>query len=140
MTGPPGSLSILLPKRGSAVAEKKIKLKPSGGMRTAILAQTVMSVLFLPAGAFIAWVAEGEAKPFALFFSLVWTVACIFLFLRGKSALKAMKEGTFALDVSLEGDDSPGKRLRELESLRKDRLISEEEFRKKRAEILEEKW
>lgn len=140
MTGPPGPLYTLLPKRGSAVAEKKISLKPSGDMRKALLAQTVLSVLFLPAGVFLAWVAEGEAKPFALFFCLVWTAGCGFLFFRGRSALKALREGTFALDVSLEGDDSPASRLRELESLRKDRLISDEEYEKKRAEIMEEKW
>jgi hypothetical protein len=122
------------------VAEKKIGVKPPEGMRTAILAQTVLAVLFLPAGAFFAWVAEGEARPFALFFALVWTAGCCFLFFRGRSALKAMKEGTFALEVSLEGEDSPASRLRELESLLKDRLITEEEYEKKRAEILEEKW
>jgi hypothetical protein len=122
------------------VAKKKIGVKPPEGMRTAILAQTVLAVLFLPAGAFFAWVAEGEARPFALFFALVWTAGCCFLFFRGRSALKAMKEGTFALEVSLEGEDSPASRLRELESLLKDRLITEEEYEKKRAEILEEKW
>ncbi|MBP6333743.1 MAG: hypothetical protein KA342_09855 [Aminivibrio sp.] len=122
------------------MAKKKIGVKPPEGMRTAILAQTVLAVLFLPAGAFFAWVAEGEARPFALFFALVWTAGCCFLFFRGRSALKAMKEGTFALEVSLEGEDSPASRLRELESLLKDRLITEEEYEKKRAEILEEKW
>ena len=122
------------------MAKKKIGVKPPEGMRTAVLAQTVLAVLFLPAGAFFAWVAEGEARPFALFFALVWTAGCCFLFFRGRSALKAMKEGTFALEVSLEGEDSPASRLRELESLLKDRLITEEEYEKKRAEILEEKW
>ena len=122
------------------MAKKKIGVKPPEGMRTAILAQTVLAVLFLPAGAFFAWVAEGEARPFALFFALVWTAGCCFLFFRGRSALKAMKEGTFALEVSLEGEDSPASRLRELESLLKDRLITEEKYEKKRAEILEEKW
>lgn len=122
------------------MAKKKIGVKPPEGMRTAILAQTVLAVLFLPAGAFFAWVAEGEARPFALFFALVWTAGCCFLFFRGRSALKAMKEGTFALEVSLEGEDSPASRLRELESLLKDRLITEEEYEKKRAKILEEKW
>jgi len=127
-------------KGEGAVAGKKIGLKPPAGMRTAVLAQTVLAVLFLPAGAFFAWIAEGEAKPFALFFGLVWTAGCCFLFFRGRSALKALKEGTFALELDFEGEDSPGSRLRELESLRKDRLVSEEEYEKKRAEILEEKW
>ncbi len=122
------------------MAGKKIGLKPPAGMRTAVLAQTVLAVLFLPAGAFFAWIAEGEAKPFALFFGLVWTVGCGFLFCRGRRALKELKEGTFALDFSLEGEDSPSSRLRELEELRRDHLISEEEYGKKRAEIMEEKW
>ncbi len=122
------------------MAENKIKLKPPKSMRTAILAQTVLAVLFLPAGAFFAWAAEGEAKPFALFFSLVWTVGCGFLFFRGRNALKELRKETFALDFSLEGEDSPSSRLRELEELRRDHLISEEEYGKKRAEIMEEKW
>lgn len=122
------------------MAEKKITLKPSGDMRKALLAQTVLSVLFLPAGVFLAWVAEGEAKPFALFFAIVWTAGCCFLFFRGRSAMKALREGTFALELSLDGDNSPASRLRELESLRIDRLISDEEYEKKRAEIMEEKW
>ena len=122
------------------MAENKIKLKPPKSMRTAILAQTVLAVLFLPAGAFFAWAAEGEAKPFALFFSLVWTVGCGFLFFRGRNALKELRKETFALDFSLEGEDSSSSRLRELEELRRDHLISEEEYGKKRTEILEEKW
>ncbi len=122
------------------MAEKKMKLNPPKGMRTAVLAQTVLALLFLPAGAFFAWTAEGEAKLFALFFGLVWTVGCGFLFCRGRRAMKELKEGTFALDFSLEDEDSPSSRLRELEELRRDHLVSEEEYGKKRTEILEEKW
>ena len=86
-------------KGEGAVAGKKIGLKPPAGMRTAVLAQTVLAVLFLPAGAFFAWIAEGEAKPFALFFGLVWTAGCGFLFFRTAFIRQMFKEIQFALTV-----------------------------------------
>ncbi len=48
------------------------------------------------------------------------------------------------IEIAPEGDEEEGKdfeaRLRKLESLRKDGLVSEEEYIQKRKQIMEEKW
>ena len=126
---------------------KKIYVKPPPPTRTAMVIQIVMSGLFLVfgIGLFIGVMDElGEAMPFVAFFFLIWTVACLSLVVYGLKMLKLIKSGKFEI-AEIGGTDSQpentfAERLRDLEGLKKDGLISEDEYRQKRADIVQEKW
>jgi len=111
--------------------------------RTSSVVMIGMGLLFLFFGiAFIA-AAEGEARPFVLVFGILWIAVCIGFIVFGIYSLSRGKAPAVAIiDVESspeEGADFEAK-LRKLERLRKERLISEEEYRRKRTEIMAEKW
>lgn len=97
----------------------------------------------LPLGA-----AEGEARPFALLFGAVWILVCLSFVVYGIHVVASDRP---AVGVVLEVEGAtPGAgpapagdfaaRLRDLEKLREDHLVTEEEYGKKRAEILSAPW
>ncbi len=107
-----------------------------------------MGLLFLFFGIALVAAAEGEAKPFALIFGILWAAVCIGFIVSGIYSLSRGKAPSVAIiDVEsapeegnrTEGADFEAK-LRKLERLRKERLIGEEEYRRKRTEIMAEKW
>jgi hypothetical protein len=70
-------------------------------------------------------------------FLLVWIAACTSMIVTGARVLGASRgarPGTL-VEVHRTGGD-PGERLRRLQDLRRDGLITEEEFREKRAETM----
>lgn len=124
---------------------KKITVRPP---RASAIVMIVMGILFLAFGVVLVDAAEGEARPFALMFGILWVVVCIGIVVYGLCILSRGKAPAIAvLDVEsategenrAEGTDFDAK-LRKLERLRKERLISEEEYRRKRTEIMAEKW
>lgn len=124
---------------------KKITVRPP---RASAIVMIVMGILFLAFGVVLVDAAEGEARPFALMFGILWVVVCIGIVVYGLCILSRGKAPAMAvLDVEsategenrAEGTDFDAK-LRKLERLRKERLISEEEYRRKRTEIMAEKW
>ena len=92
--------------------------------------------------------AEGEAKPFAAVFGVIWVLVCLSFIIYGIYILASEKpssgivydiEGNAAgKDPDSSGDFEP--RIRKLEKLKEDRLITEEEYKTKRAEIMKEPW
>lgn len=116
--------------------------------RTSSVVMIGMGLLFLFFGiAFIA-VAEGEARPFVLVFGILWIAVCIGFIVFGIYSLSRGKAPAVAI-IDVESSPEEGNReegadfeakLRKLERLRKERLISEEEYRRKRTEIMAEKW
>lgn len=78
-------------------------------------------------------------------FLVIWVAACVSIIICFSRLLKsARKSSPYSLaEIRVTGDASPADfetRLRRLESLKKDGLVSEEEYQVKRAEILGERW
>jgi hypothetical protein len=92
--------------------------------------------------------AEGEAKPFAMVFGFIWVIVCLSFIIYGVYILSNNKPSTgivFDIENSAVQEDSDSHddfetRIRKLEKLREDRLITEEEYKIKRAEMMNERW
>ena len=116
--------------------------KPSG------IAMIVMGIIFLAFSALPFSAAEGEARPFAMIFGAVWVLVCLGFVVYGVYILVSARpsigivydiEGGTPTGGSNTGNDFDA-RLRKLEKLKQDQLISEDEYRRKRAEILKDRW
>jgi hypothetical protein len=92
--------------------------------------------------------AEGEARPFATIFGIFWVLVCLSFICYGIYILTSKKPSS-GIVYDIEGaaarkdPDQPGDfdaRIRKLEKLKDDRLITEEEYTRKRAEIMKEPW
>lgn len=92
--------------------------------------------------------AEGEARPFVLLFGAIWILFCLSFIGYGIHVVVSDRpavgmvlevEGA-AAGASLAPGGDFAARLRDLEKLREDHLVSEEEYRRKRTEILDARW
>lgn len=92
--------------------------------------------------------AENEASPMIsyLFFVIIiaWIGTVLFMLVYHIKNLNRAK-GLSLIDINTEPDNNevkktPMQSLRELELLKKDGLITEIEYQKKRTQILEERW
>jgi hypothetical protein len=126
---------------------RKVYLKPPPPTKTMFIAQIVIGALFLVFAVvfFLTVQSEmGEEKPLIALFFIIFMAVCIVIIIHAVKALRLVEEGKFEIaEVSgctgdVEGDFD--QKLRNLEALKKDGLISEAEYRKKRAEIMGEKW
>jgi|YelNatPaOPRAMG01_1025707.scaffolds.fasta_scaffold45720_1 hypothetical protein len=140
---------------------KRASIRPSP---TVSIVQLVMSILFLIFGVALMSTAVGEARgdgsSFIGVFLVIWVVACFALMIYSIINLASFKgarnkPSALAIDViEMEKEDesraavssSAGElvdfetKLRKLEGLRKDGILTEDEYQKKKKEILEEKW
>lgn len=78
-------------------------------------------------------------------FFLIWVVVCVAMIVTyGRVLSRRPGENSLLEITDLPGDSGAAgnfaERLRQLEGLKRDGLISEEEFQAKRAQILGEKW
>lgn len=135
------------------MAENKIaSVRPSP---LASVAGIIAGIVFLVFGFVFLATAPGDAGggEFAGFFLLIWFVVCggiVVYNIRNLATYSAADKGRIpptAADVVeiASGQDAGGgndfaARLRQLEALRKDGLVSEEEFQAKRRQIMDEKW
>lgn len=123
---------------------RKVYLKPPAVTRTMLWAQIILGGLFLPFGMIFVIVAEGEVRPFIALFSVIWAAGCFAIIVTAVKALRLVKKGKIEIaeigGISPETEADFAVRLRDLEALRKDGLISEVEYQRKRAEIMQEKW
>ena len=123
---------------------RKVYVKPPPVVRTQFVALIVISVLFLLFGIAFVIMAEGEARPFVAIFALIWSAGCIALIVHAVKALRLIKKGKIEIaeitGMAGETESDFAARLRDLEELKKDDLISDEEYRRKRAEIMQGKW
>lgn len=133
------------------MADRKIaSVRPSPLASWAGIAGGVIGVGF--GLVFLAAVPSGPGPDgFLYFFFLIWFLVCggmIVYYARNLASFR--KEGAAGVPltatdvVEMEQDEECAMdfaaRLRKLEGLRKDGLVSEEEFQRKRKEIMEEKW
>lgn len=123
---------------------RKVYLKPPSPTRTMLWAQIILGVLFLPFGLLFVTISEGEARPFIAMFAVVWAAGCIAIIVTAVKALRLVKKGKIEIaEIDVTSGETEGDfavRLRDLEALRKDGLISDGEYQRKRAEIMQEKW
>jgi hypothetical protein len=123
---------------------QKVYIKPPPPTRTMLIAQMVVVSLFLPLGPVFVFVAEGEARPFVALFALIWVAACSAILLYSAKTLKLVKTGK--IEIAEVGDGDPARdsafaqRLRDLDALKKEGLVSEAEYQTKREQILQDKW
>lgn len=112
------------------------------------VAMIVVGIVFMAFSALPFSAAEGEARPFVMIFGAVWVLMCLSFVVYGAYILASAKpstgivydiEGNSAAASSDTGNDFDT-RLRKLEKLKQDQLISEDEYQRKRAEILKEPW
>lgn len=126
---------------------RKVYVKPPASAMTMFVALIVLGVLFMAFGIgfFIAIQEElGEARPFVALFLLLWLAACAAIIVHAVRALKLLRKGEIEIGevTSADRDAENGfaTKLHDLESLKKDGLISDDEYQKKRAQIMKEKW
>jgi len=123
---------------------QKVYIKPPAPTRTMVKAQMVVVSLFLPLGPVFVFVAEGEARPFVALFALIWVAACIAILINSAKTLKLVKTGKIEIaelgDGNQPQDRAFAQRLRDLEALKKEGLVSGAEYQKKREQILQDKW
>jgi hypothetical protein len=124
---------------------RKVFIKPPAPTRSMLIAQMVITGLFLPFGILLTSAAEGEAGPYAAFFAVIWVIACCAIFIHALRVFLLLRRGKIEIaEVSLEDagrlQQGFASRLRDIEALKKDGLISEDEYLKKRDEIFHEKW
>jgi hypothetical protein len=124
--------------------EPNWSVKPGSLSATQARAMVVLASLFLLFGLVLGAVVVTETgsgetgMKIALgAFLLVWIAACVSMIVSGARVLTASRgasPGTI-VEVQRTGGD-PGERLRRLEDLRRDGLITEAEFREKREQAL----
>lgn len=132
------------------------RITPGRVPRTGALFGIIISALFLIFGGFICYqaiqnISSGEMSLGIVLslFSLIWMVGCIAIlinFTRIYKACDPSPDNQFVRIERLHTSEDPemnqdfDTRLRKLESLYQDSLITEAEYNAKRSEVLEEKW
>jgi len=131
---------------------RKIQIMPGKITSSQAKIGIVIISMFIVFGLVMARVAlndaPGEDASFVVAigaFFLIWIVACIGLIVFFSRLIKAAKNSPAdsLAEIRIENDASTNDfetRLRSLEKLKEDGLISEEEYRLKRSQILEDKW
>lgn len=138
--------------------DNKAYVRPSKAVSVFMV---IICTLFLVFGiVFVGTTAEGEASPYALMFMVLWIVVCggmivyslSIIFSKSPPAVEEVEIPTLrvAPAPTEPGGDPENKgrvtemdfetKLRKLESLRREGLISEKEYKQKRSEIMGEKW
>lgn len=120
---------------------QKVYAKP---LKTIFVAQLVIIPLFMLVGLLFLTVAEGEARVFAAIFVVIWETACIAILVNAVKTLKRIRNGMIEV-AEISGpaaEEGAGfaTKLRALDALKKEGLISDDEYQKKRAETMQEKW
>lgn len=120
---------------------QKVYAKPP---KTIFMAQIVIIPLFMIFGLVLFSLADREIMPYLAIFLLIWEAVCIAILANALKALKLMRNGKIEVaEISgLTGEEggSFATKLRDLDALKRDGLISDDEYREKRTEIMHEKW
>lgn len=123
---------------------RKVYVKPPPPARNLLIAQIVLLVLFLLFGMVFVIIADEEVRPFVAIFSLIWSAGCIALIVHAVKTLRLFKKDKIEIaeisGTAGESESGFAVKLRNLEELKRDGLISDDEYQKKRAEILSAKW
>ncbi|MEK6698481.1 MAG: SHOCT domain-containing protein [Nitrospirota bacterium] len=134
---------------------KKLSVKPGEITRSASTAAIVVAAGFLVFGLVLVTVGFRESanepalRLLLLLFGVIWAAACIGIIVFNARLLNrkgsAGSQSLFEIETGGDGRAGEGagdfdSRLRKLEGLRKEGLITEDEYRRKRGEIMGQKW
>ena len=129
-------------KKKDKTMSKKVYVKAPP--KAIFVAQIIVIPLFMIFGLLFFFVAEGEARIFVALFVVIWEVICIAILVNAVKLLKRIKNGKIeVVEISgLTGKDENkfAAKLRDLEALKADGLISDDEYQEKREEMLKTKW
>jgi hypothetical protein len=112
------------------------------------VALIIAGVIFLPFSALPFSNSGGDGESFIFIFGIIWVTICLSFIIYGVYILVSNKPST-GIVYDLESNttlknpnfhDDFATRLRNLEKLKQDRLITEEEYKSKRVEIMKESW
>jgi hypothetical protein len=134
---------------------RKVHVSPGGATaaqaKVGIAVATAFLIFGLVFGAVIAMEGLGPEPGLAVLqvlFLLIWVGVCVSMIV-SFSRIASRKgppgdRSLFEVQVGEQGGDAPAgdfeTRLRKLEALKRDGLLSEEEYRAKRDEVMREKW
>ena len=119
---------------------KKVYAKPP---KTIFVAQVIIIPLFMIFGLFPLFVAPREIIVFLIIFVLIWEAGCMAILVNAVKVLKRIQNGNIEvaeISGSAEAENDFSKKLRDLKALKVDGLLSDDEYREKREEILKAKW
>ena len=120
---------------------QKVYAKPP---KTIFMAQVIIIPLFMIFGLVLFSLADREVMPYIAIFLLIWEAGCIAILVNAVKALKLMRSGKIEIaEINGRAGEEGGSfaaRLRGLDALKKDGLISDDEYREKRVEIIQKKW
>jgi hypothetical protein len=122
---------------------RKLQVIPGGLTRSVASLVAVLALAFLVFGAALLTGTDSDrdAEPFKMGFLAIWIIACLGIFVHALRMAFGKGGPSTILEVQEEGSqDDFDSRLRKLERLRADGLVNEAEYRRKRSEILGEKW
>lgn len=95
-------------------------------------------------GIVLLFIVDREVRPYMSIFVFIWEIACIALVVNAINTLRKIKNGKIEVaevnGLQVNGESNFASKLRDLEALKKDGLISSDEYKKKRNEIIKEKW
>jgi len=132
-----------------------LEVAPGGLTAGAAVAAMIVAALFLVFGIGFFIVVFGETPAgedglqlLQAGFAVIWMVACLAIIVfygrvlatRPKTSPGALFQISETIDRSTDASPDFDERLRKLEGLHRDGLVSEAEYRRKRDEILAEKW
>ncbi len=119
-----------------------LRVRPGKGASILLMALGLMFLLFGLILTELGKAEAGDSEPSLWWaitaFEVLWVAGCGALVLFGALGLRRKGVSPVSLDV----DSAPDfeQRLRQLDTLRRDGLISEEEFLRKREEIMRQPW
>ena len=108
------------------------------------VAQIIVVPLFMIFGFWLFIIADEEVRGGVAIFIVIWEAICIAILANALKLLKRIKNGKIEVaeisGMTGEDENNFASKLRDLDGLKNDKLISEDEYRKKRYEILRKKW
>ncbi|MCF6291081.1 MAG: hypothetical protein L3J03_08845 [Desulfobacterales bacterium] len=120
---------------------RKVYAKPP---KAIFVAQLVLITLFMMVGVVFLIAADSEVRMLVAIFVVIWETACIAILVNAVRALKLMRNGKIEVaeisDPAVAQGAGFAAKLRELDALKKEGLVSDDEYQKKRTEIMQEKW
>ena len=122
---------------------KKIKISAKP-VKAIFAVQLIILPVFMIFGIALLFIADREIRPYMSIFVLIWEIVCIALVVNAINTLRRIKKGKIeAAEINglqVNSESNSASKLRDLETLKKDGLISADEYEKKRNEIMKEKW
>ncbi|MBU8902141.1 MAG: hypothetical protein KOO69_05335, partial [Victivallales bacterium] len=136
-----GNKAAIPYKEKDETMSKKVYVKAP---KAILIVQIIIIPLFMLLGILPFFVVDEEIMVFLAIFVVIWEAICIAILLNAIKILKRIKNGKIEV-VEISGlaggeENNFAAKLRDLETLKTDGLISNDEYQEKRKEMLKTKW